>query len=464
MTPLETDYLIVGAGAVGMAFADTILHETNADIILVDKHHKCGGHWNVAYPFVTLHQPSQFYGVSSKELSKGRVDEIGLNKGLADLATGADIMAYFDEVMNHTFLPTGRVRFFPMCDYVGDGEFKHRLTGETFKVNANKTVDATWLKTSVPAEHKPNFTIDDGAQFMPLNDLPKITTPPAGFVIIGGGKTGIDACLWLLEHGVAPKDIRWIKSRDAWLLDRQNTQVMERYFGSTMGSQAGQMESIANATSIEDMFDRLEACGYFVRIDKDVRPKMFHGATISQMELEKLRVLIPTIVRKGRVQHVGRDEITLDQGTIPTSPGHIHVDCSASAITNEEIKPIFEDDLITPQTVRSYQPVFSAAFIAHIESTNRTQDQKNQICSVVPLPNADLDYIRFTAAFMMNQYQWGQDPEIRAWLKQNRLDGFSKIVAGISKGDAEKQAIMKRLRDHMFPAMGKLQQFLAEIG
>ena len=78
---LETDYLIVGSGAVGMAFADTLLAETDANIIIVDRYAKPGGHWNVAYPFVTLHQPSQFYGVTSKELSKGRIDQVGLNKG-----------------------------------------------------------------------------------------------------------------------------------------------------------------------------------------------------------------------------------------------------------------------------------------------------------------------------------------------------------------------------------------------
>jgi len=61
---LETDYLIIGAGAVGMAFADIILAETNANIIMVDKHHKPGGHWNLAYPFVRLHQPSTYYGVA----------------------------------------------------------------------------------------------------------------------------------------------------------------------------------------------------------------------------------------------------------------------------------------------------------------------------------------------------------------------------------------------------------------
>ncbi|MEZ7517278.1 NAD(P)-binding protein [Psychrobacter sp. NPDC078370] len=51
---IETDYLIIGSGAVGMAFADVLLTETDANIIIVDKHHKPGGHWNDAYSFVTL--------------------------------------------------------------------------------------------------------------------------------------------------------------------------------------------------------------------------------------------------------------------------------------------------------------------------------------------------------------------------------------------------------------------------
>ena len=37
---LETDYLIIGSGAVGMAFADVLLSETEANILIVDKHHK----------------------------------------------------------------------------------------------------------------------------------------------------------------------------------------------------------------------------------------------------------------------------------------------------------------------------------------------------------------------------------------------------------------------------------------
>ncbi len=200
-TQLQTDYQVVGSGAVGMAFADILLSETDATITIVDKYQKPGGHWNVAYPFVTLHQPSSFYGVSSKELSKGRKDTIGLNRGLGELASGAEVFAYFGEVMQQQFLPSGRVQYFPMCDYRGDGRFVSMTSGEEFEVTVNrKIVDATHLKTSVPSTHTPNFHIEPGVSFMPLNDLPKVTAPPAGYTIIGGGKTGIDACLWLLEN------------------------------------------------------------------------------------------------------------------------------------------------------------------------------------------------------------------------------------------------------------------------
>jgi hypothetical protein len=154
----------------------------------------------------------------------------------------------------------------------------------------------------------------------------------------------------------------------------------------------------------------------------------------------------------------------LQEGEIQTSSEHIHVDCSASALTNLTIKPIFEDKLITPQTVRSYQPVFSAAFIAHIEATYPDNETKNKLCQVVPLPNTDMDWIRLTAAFLMNQHIWSQYPEIREWLLNNRLDGFSQLVKSVSQDDHEKMAILMRMRESAKPAMAKLQQYLAQIG
>jgi len=62
----ETDYLVVGAGAAGLAFADTLIAESDAEVVIVDRRAAPGGHWNDAYPFVRLHQPSLYYGVNSR--------------------------------------------------------------------------------------------------------------------------------------------------------------------------------------------------------------------------------------------------------------------------------------------------------------------------------------------------------------------------------------------------------------
>jgi hypothetical protein len=460
---LETDYLIIGSGAVGMAFADTLLTETDANIIIIDRYAKPGGHWNVAYPFVTLHQPSQFYGVSSKELSNGHKDETGTNKGLYNLAKGEEINAYYEDVMQNTFLPTGRVKYFPSCDYKGNGEFESLITGEKYQAMVQrKLVDTTILATSVPATHTPNFSIDEGVQFIPLNDLPKITDTPEGFIVVGGGKTGIDACLWLLENQVNPDDIIWIVSRDAWLLDRQNTQPSKEFFESSIGSIANQLESISKADSIPNLFERLEEVGVLVRLDKTVTPKMFHGATVSQLELVALRK-IKNVVRLGRVKQIEKSQIILDEGTIPTSTNHIHVDCSATAIVQYDIRPIFEDGVITPQTVRSYQPVFSASVIAFVEANYKDEKTRNEICQVVMLPNHDTDWIRMLSAQLVNQFNWSKDTSLRNWLTTNRLNGFGNLVKNVDKKDEEKMAILKRMRNSSMPAILKLQQFITEL-
>ena len=120
---LETDYLVIGTGATAMAFVDTLLSEqADARVLMVDRHHRPGGHWNDAYSFVRLHQPSEFYGVASRELGHGVKDSTGFNAGLYGLASGAQVLAYFDQVMQQRFLPSGRVQWLPMSEHRQDAE------------------------------------------------------------------------------------------------------------------------------------------------------------------------------------------------------------------------------------------------------------------------------------------------------------------------------------------------------
>ena len=66
----STDYLVVGAGASGLAFTDSLVAETDADVTLIDRRRAVGGHWVDAYPFVRLHIPSAYYGVNSLPLGR----------------------------------------------------------------------------------------------------------------------------------------------------------------------------------------------------------------------------------------------------------------------------------------------------------------------------------------------------------------------------------------------------------
>ena len=350
-----------------------------------------------------------------------------------------------------------------MCKYEGDGKITALTSDKEYRVKVReKTVDGTWLKTTVPSTHTPNFEVADGVKLIPLNDLPKVQEQPSRYVIVGGGKTGIDAVVWLLEHHVDPDQIHWVRPRDAWLMRRETTQPDAQFFEATMGAQAAQMEAIAQSESIPDLFDRLEGAGIFVRIDQSVRPSMFHGATISDPELAELR-RVKNVIRMGRIQRIEADQIILDEGTLPSDANTIYVDCSACAVGNAEEAIVFEGDTIRLQTVRTVQPVFSAAFIAHIELTRDTEEEKNRLCQVVPLPNHDVDWIRMQSAFMMNQYTWSQEKDLRKWLLENRLDGYSQLVASVGEDESEKIAILKRLRDNAVPSVMKLQQYMAEM-
>jgi len=341
----QTDYLVIGAGAVGLAFADTLLAENrDATITIVDRHGQPGGHWNDAYSFVALHQPSAFYGVNSLPLGSGTKDTHGVNAGLYELASGPEVLGYFDAVMRRCLLPSRRVRFLPVTDHLGGGRLRSLLTGEETQVVARKLVDATYYGTSVPSTHKPKFDVEPGVGLVVPNALPHLARAPEGppdrFVIIGAGKTAMDVGVWLLSSGVPADRISWVMPRDSWLLNRRNTQPGMEFFQDAIGGQAAQMEAFAAAESPDDLFARLEDAGVMLRIHVDVRPTMFHYATISTGEVEALRT-ITDVIRMGHVRSIEAGRLRLDGGDVETSAAALYIDCTASAVERRPAVSIY---------------------------------------------------------------------------------------------------------------------------
>ena len=62
MRDIDTDYLIIGSGAIGLAFADTLVAESDARLTIVDRHGHPGGPRHHADAVVTRHQPSAVDG------------------------------------------------------------------------------------------------------------------------------------------------------------------------------------------------------------------------------------------------------------------------------------------------------------------------------------------------------------------------------------------------------------------
>ena len=122
---LTTDYLIIGAGAMGMMFLEEIiLNSKDIEAVIVDMRDKPGGHWNDAYSFVRLHQPAITYGLNSRTLGVGE----------ADLASKSQILSHF-ELGLADLLATGRVKFLSQCKYQGDGKVISLLDEKlTYKV------------------------------------------------------------------------------------------------------------------------------------------------------------------------------------------------------------------------------------------------------------------------------------------------------------------------------------------
>src|SRR5690349_5940443 len=144
MQTIEANYVVVGAGAMGMAFADTIITETDATVIIVDRNDQPGGHWLSAYPYVRLHQPSAYYGVNSRTLGTDSIDASGWNEGFYELAGGSEVVSYYDTVMRQHLLPSGRVRYLPMSEFTGtDGDrtgVVRTLGGEDIRVTATTRI------------------------------------------------------------------------------------------------------------------------------------------------------------------------------------------------------------------------------------------------------------------------------------------------------------------------------------
>lgn len=454
---LEADYVVIGAGATAMSFVDVILTESDRSVLIVDQHSQPGGHWVHAYSFVRLHQPSAYYGVSSRQLGRHVRDVGGMNEGLYEQATGQQVLSYFDDVMREQFLPSGRVTYLPMSEYLPDGTVVSALTGRRTHVHARRRlVDAHYLGSDVPSVHTPSFDVGEGVSLIPINDLTILRQPPSGYVVLGAGKTSIDACLWLLDKGVDPQRIVWVRPHDLWLLNRARVQPD----AGQLSAFADMLEAAAGADDVDDLVARLEQAELLLRIDRGHWPTAFRGATAAPREIEALR-WIAHVVRLGHVTSIEPGVVHLEDGDLPIDDDWIYVDCTAEGLRRRPPVPIFQTDRITLQYTMFFGvPTYSAALIARIELASDDDAAKNMGCPALPVPNELLAIASHLLARLEAPQRWQALPGVKEWNDAARLNPATWALAAVDAQDEVAQGAIGRIFECGGPALDNLQRLL----
>jgi len=408
---LTADYLVVGAGAMGMAFSDEIIctgKDKTTTIIMVDTRASVGGHWNDAYDFVKLHQPAAYYGVNSEVLGSGGTD----------LASKYQILAYFEKVLKK-LEGTGQLEFYPQCRYIGEGRFTSVLDPELeYVVDVRrKVVDASYLTTKVPSTHPPKYTIHPGVTLVPINGIARLDKSWEKYVVIGAGKTGIDAVLRLLDLGVSQEKISWIVPNDPWMQNRDTLQVSEipnfidMWFSIMPGFEDG-----------GDAYKKLEKAGFFMRLDPSIWPTKQKCATVSSAELRQLQT-VTSVVRQGRVAALHVDKIEFQNGTsLVSNSDWLYVDCTCDGLATTPSVPIFQEKKLILQPVSTCQQVKSAASIAALELRIDDNEKKNKILIPVPHPNHNRDFFVSQLQSVENDNRMAKEGAGFIWEKTSRLN------------------------------------------
>ena len=399
--------------------------------------------------------------MNSKHLGQDKIDQVGLNKGLYELASADEVCAYYTQVIHDTFLPSGRVRYFPKCEWNGGRSFQSDLTGQKFEVGEKtRIVDATYMKVTVPSMRPPAYQVAKEVSIVTPNDLTKLSRPYANYTVVGSGKTGIDTCIWLLTMGISPDQITWVMPRDAWLYDRA---LFQSLFVTRSKEAAMQhFECTVNATSVDDYLLRLEAAGQLLRIDKKVWPTSFRCATVTLAELAEIRK-IENVIRLGRIVSINAEEVVFQRGSRRAKPDTVYIDCSADGLEKREAMPIFTAEKITLQPVRHCQQVFSAAFIGHVEASYSNEVTKNELCRPIPHPMLPVDLAVCSYLDYQAVLRWSLEPKTVTWLVNSRLN-WSPALSALATDDAEKRGqAMERLHSHMGAMSKNLKKILEAL-
>ena len=452
----DVDYLILGANIYSLVFANAVLETCDAHVALIDPRGEPGGHWHQVPDFSRLPPPYSAFGLPSFSIQDWQPERNHIDRG--------GVLAYCAHVLTQRLLPSGRVHYFPRCDYRGGGKIVSIDTGEVRKITVKRRIITTEHAPNLDAgPHIPCFSCTNAINLLHPRDL---SSDPAfqarqydTYCILGAGRTGIEAALYLLGQNISPDQIRWVKSREKWVLSTPKERPSLVHFDHLVTRTLDSLRLMSQVHSVQDLCRGLEGPGVLLRTSSDQEPQGFSPQLLSSEEAAKLRT-IRGVIRKGHVHAISEIGMVLDQGAVPMPPRTLYIDGTGSAVASSKPPPIFQGSMIHLTDVRLCQPSFSAAVIGAIELLDISDKDKNELSA--PLYSSELTTLFLIS--ILNHHAWFHHEAVREWLESCPLDSLLQIAARQINATEKMPSELSTIRAVLPRAIINLERMLEQTG
>jgi len=251
------------------------------------------------------------------------------------------MLEYYQTVLQD-LIDTGRVRFFQESSYFN--KMIRSVTGKVWSVKAKKTVWAN--RGEVPSKSPLPLPCLQGAGVNVCSpDDPSVLSHAPEYLVVGAGRSAVEALLWLLKKGIDPETITWILPHESfWHRERMPPATPSGKVRKTVQPQA-------------------------------LQSSKFQCAALSKKERKDLG-LVTNIVRLGLVMGAEPGRLLLERGQVPLQTGAVVLDCSESLQDHKEV-PIWQPGKLVLQCLSNCKRAKSAALIAAIELQPGTDEEKN---------------------------------------------------------------------------------------
>ena len=421
------DYVIIGKNLGALAFADTILSGSDATIAIIDDTCSTERQRQNLTAYIGGELRDEHLGVSSYTFKDWRAEHGEPSHRTSN--RDASLKAYCRHVLTQMMQPSGRVEVFERTEHFGDGRIKSRDTGVIRDLVVRKRiVDASNFPKTFCKSVVPGFSVAKGVNVVRPFQLNTVLNLNASgydlFCVLGGGRAGTEMVLTLLDLGVSTEKIRWVKSRDAWMMAGPTKAAALARARGRMTRQHEILQAMAYAHDSDDLGLRLERLGVIVRASNDQLPTYFLPHRITHQDADRLRQ-IHHVIRKGHVHAISEIGILLSHGAVPMPVHSLYLDCTGHTESPLGTRAVFQPQSLKLADIRLDNPCFSAALIAAVELLDLPSEEKNKLCA--PMHGGHIAELFLTS--LLNHHAWFHDAALRRWIERCRLDPWLQMSA-----------------------------------